>query len=88
MATKGCCASTSLTSLVQDTSVTYNCYILNDPGTNDFAISVRLTSPGALERPQAECEWLQYVFNGCIKLLLHNMASFTGMHLARLYLVR
>ena len=42
--TKGCCSSTSLTSLVLDTSVTYNCYTLNSPGVNDFAVSVRLTS--------------------------------------------
>ena len=41
--TKGCCSSTSLTSLVFDTSVIYNCYALNDPGVNDFAISVRLS---------------------------------------------
>ena len=61
MATKGCCASTSLTSLVQDTSVTYNCYTLNDPGTNDFAISVRLTLPCALKHRQAGYKWLQSV---------------------------
>ena len=49
VATKGCCSSTSLTSLVLDTSVTYNCYTLSSPGVNDFAISVRVTSPVHIE---------------------------------------
>lgn len=48
-ATKGCCASTSLTSLVLDTSVTYNCYALNDPGENDFRVSVCLSLPMQLK---------------------------------------
>ena len=41
MSTTGCCSSTSLTRLVQDTSVVYNCYTVYDPGQNDFTISVR-----------------------------------------------
>ena len=41
---KGCCSGTSLTSVVQDTSVTYSCYGIYsyaDPGVNSFQIGVR-----------------------------------------------
>lgn len=40
ISTPGCCSGTSLTRLVEDTSVTYNCYVTNDPGGNDMSISV------------------------------------------------
>ena len=40
VSTPGCCSGTSLTRLVEDTSVTYNCYVTNDPGGNDMSISV------------------------------------------------
>lgn len=43
-ATKGCCSGTSLTSFVQDTTVTYSCYNIYsyaDPGTNIFQMTVR-----------------------------------------------
>ncbi|CAL5227659.1 g10665 [Coccomyxa viridis] len=61
-ATKGCCASTSLTSLVLDTSVTYNCYALNDPGENDFRVSfnvaqVNNTGLAAQAQPQPAAPW-------------------------------
>ena len=42
-AVKGCCSGTSLTSFVQDTSVTYSCYDIYsyaDPGINIFQMTV------------------------------------------------
>ena len=40
-ATVGCCNSNSLTTLVQDTSMTYDCYSTSDPGVNYMSMAVR-----------------------------------------------
>jgi hypothetical protein len=39
--TKGCCSGTTLTALVQDTSVLYNCFAPTEL-PNDFALQVRI----------------------------------------------
>ncbi|CAK0752182.1 hypothetical protein CVIRNUC_002126 [Coccomyxa viridis] len=62
---KGCCSGTSLTSVVQDTSVTYSCYGIYsyaDPGVNSFQIGATVAQAGstalaAQAQPQPVTPW-------------------------------